>query len=100
MFDARIDGSAGPVGGAVLDVTWRGVEGFEGRGSTQVYWAPIAGVPDRYRVVLVAPAGEELLFAVDIEYVDDEPPTVTVVEATDAANGPLSPAAVRVRLEG
>jgi len=100
VVDARVHGSVGQVGGVVLDVTWPGAEGFEGRGSTQAYWAPIDGVPHRYRVVLVAPPGEELLFTVDIAYVDSEPPTVTVVEATDSASEPLPVEAVTVRVGG
>jgi hypothetical protein len=96
-LDARVTGDV-PLGGVVLDVTWRGAEAFNGRGSTQVYWAPIDGSPDRYRVILIAPPGEELLFSVEIEDVHAEPPTVTVAEATDAGSEPVPASGVRVRI--
>jgi hypothetical protein len=99
VIEATSPGVVG-LGAAVLDVTWRGVLGFSGRGATQVYWAPVAGSPDRYRVVLVAPSGQDLLFSVQIEALHSERPTLVVVEAADSANEPVPASAVSVRMGG
>ena len=82
------------LGAAVLDVTWPGAVGFEGRGSTQVYAAAVAGSPDRWRVILISPEISDLAFAAKIETSLLEAPTITVVEAANIGNhavdvGPL-----------
>jgi len=87
------------LGAAVLDVTWRGVVGFEGRGSTQVYAAPVTGSPDRWRVVLVSPAISDLAFAVNVESSLAEAPTITVVEAANIGNHDVDVAPLKVHLE-
>ena len=87
------------LGAVVLDVTWPGVVGFEGRGSTQVYSAPVTGSPDRHRVVLVSPTGGDLPFVIAVDDAYLESPIVTVVEAAGTDNLPLSVAALRVVLE-
>jgi hypothetical protein len=73
-------------------VTWPGVGAFVGQGSTQVYWAPVAGFPDRYRVVLISSDGGDLPFAVEMEDLLPVTPVVTVVEAagTDNFTRPLA----------
>ena len=87
------------LGAAVLDVVWKGVQGFEGRGSTQAYSAPVAGEVDRYRLVLVAPSGGDLSFSIEVDDVYLEGPVVTLVDATDASNEPRSVADLEVLLE-
>ena len=87
------------LGAVVLDVTWPGVVGFDGRGSTQVYSAPVADSPDRYRVVLVGPTGGNLPFAIAVDDAYLQSPVVTVVEAAGIDNLPLSVAGLRVVLE-
>ena len=87
------------LGAVVLDVTWPGVVGFEGRGSTQVYSAAVAGPADRYRVVLVSPSGGDLPFAIAVDDAYLESPVVTVVEAVGTDNLPLSVGGLRVVLE-
>jgi hypothetical protein len=96
----KVSGSiaGGALGAVVLDVTWRGVAGFDGEGSTQVYWAPVPDVADRYRVILVGPAAGELPFSVKVDRVYTESPVVTVVEATGADNLPVSVTDLRVVL--
>jgi len=84
---------------AVLDVTWTGIQGFEGHGSTQVYSAPVAGEKDRYRVILVAPAGGNLTFGIQIDGVYLQGPVITVVDAAGSDNLPRSVANFRVLLE-
>ena len=87
------------LGAVVLDVTWPGVVGFEGRGSTQVYSAAVAGSPERYRVVLVSPSGGDLPFAILVDDAYLESPVVTVVEAVGSDNLSLSIGGLRVVLE-
>jgi hypothetical protein len=87
------------LGAAVLDVTWRGVVGFEGRGSTQVYAAPVPGSPDRWRVVLVSPGISDLPFTVNVESSLLEAPTITVVEAANIGNHAVDVAPLAVHIE-
>jgi hypothetical protein len=87
------------LGAAVLDVTWKGVVGFEGRGSTQVNAAPVPGSPDRWRVVLVAPAISDLPFTVNVESSLLEAPTITVVEAANIGNHAVDVAPLAVHIE-
>jgi hypothetical protein len=96
--DGSVSGDA-TLGAAVLDVTWPGVVGFEGRGSTQVYFAPVAGFPDRFRVILVSPTGGDVPFAVTVEDTYLRSPEMTVVEAVGTDNRPLSVTGLRIVLE-
>lgn len=90
---------ASDLGAAVLDVSWRGVQGFQGRGGTQVYSAPVPDEADRYRVVLVGPSGGDLGFGISVDDVYLEGPVVVVVEAADTANRPRPSGDLRVVLE-
>lgn len=85
--------------GAVLDVVWTGVQGFEGRGDTRVYWAPVTGEDDRYRVILVRSAGGRVGFGIRVDDVYLEGPVVTVVEAVGSDDLPRASASVTVVLE-
>jgi hypothetical protein len=87
------------LGAAVLEVTWRGVVGFEGRGSTQVYAAPVPGSQDRWRVILVSPGISDLAFAVNLESSLLEAPTITVVEAANIGNHYVDVAPLAVHIE-
>jgi hypothetical protein len=87
------------LGAAVLDVVWKGVQGLEGRGSTQVYSAPVAGQGGRHRFILVGPSGGDLSFAIEVDDVYLEGPIVTLVEATDVSNEPRTVADLHVLLE-
>ncbi|MGD8286984.1 MAG: hypothetical protein PVJ80_06040 [Gemmatimonadota bacterium] len=90
---------ASDVGAAVLDVVWRGVRGFEGRGGTQVYSAAVPDEPDRYRVILVDATGGDLSFGITVDDVYLEGPVVTVVEAADTSNEPRAVSDLDVLLE-
>lgn len=81
---------AADVGAVVLDVIWKGVQGFEGQRSTQVYSAAVAGEEGRYRVILVGPTGGDLSFGIVVDDVYLEGPVVTLVEATGSDNLPRS----------
>lgn len=87
------------LGAAVLDVTWKGVQDFEARGSTQVYSAAVPGEDDRYRVILVGPVAGDLSFGIVVDDVYLEGPVVTVVEAAGADNLPRAVGELQVRLE-
>ena len=96
-IDGTVTGHGG-LGAAVLDVTWPGVVGFAGRGSTQVYSGAVAGFPNRHRVVLVSPSGGDLPFAITVDDAYLQSPVVTVVEAAGTDNMPLSVGGLRVVL--
>jgi hypothetical protein len=94
----RIEGHPA-LGAAVLDVTWRGVVGFEGRGSTQVYSARVPDSPDRWRVVLVSPDISDLPFSVRIEGSLVEAPAITIVEAANIGNHAVEVGPLEVLIE-
>jgi hypothetical protein len=87
----RVIGPA-DLAGAVLDVVWSEVTGFEGQGGTQVYWAPVTGESDRYRVILIAPSGGQLTFGMQVDGRYLNGPVITVVEAvaTDNLSRPVT----------
>jgi hypothetical protein len=94
----RIEGHPA-LGAVVLEVTWRGVTAFAGRGSTQAYAAPSTTVPDRHRVVLIGPDISELPFEIEVESAFAETPVITVVEAVNVGNLPVDASTLRVELE-
>jgi hypothetical protein len=87
------------LGAAVLDVTWPGVVGFEGRGSTQVYAAAVPGEADHWRVVLISPAISDLPFAVKLESSLLEAPVITVEEAANIGNLAIDVAPLEILIE-
>lgn len=87
------------LGAAVIDLSWEGVTGLEGRGSTQVYSAPVSGSPDRHRAILVDAAGGELRFTIELTDERLYAPVLTVVSAVGADNLPLPVGDLRVVLE-
>lgn len=87
------------LGGVVLDVVWTGIQGFEGRGSTQIYSAEVPGETNRHRVILIDPTGGDLSFAITVDDVYLEGPVVTVVDATGTDNLPRPAGDLTVLLE-
>ncbi len=98
IVNGSVTGDA-TLGAVVLDVTWPGVVGFEGQGSTQVYFAAVAGSPDRYRVVLVSPTGGDVPFAIVVDDAYLQSPVVTLVEAVGTDNLSRQLGGLRVVLE-
>ncbi len=96
-LEARVQGEA--VGAVVLEVEGRGIRGFVGRGSAQVYSAAVPGRTDVHRVILVDPLGGEIAFAVEVDDRRMEGPVVTVVEAAGADDERISAGSVTVRVE-
>jgi hypothetical protein len=87
------------LGAVVLDVVWKGIQGFEGQGSTQIYSAPVPGEPNRYRVILVDPTGGDLTFGIRVDDLYLEGPVVTVAEAAGTDDLPRSVGGLRVVLQ-
>jgi hypothetical protein len=87
------------LGAAIVELSWDGVRGFEGRGDTRVYAGAVPESDERHRVVLVGPSGGDLTFTIDLEDGRLEGPIVTVVSAVGTNNLPLSTSALRVVLE-
>ena len=74
------------LGAAVVEITWPGVTGFQGRGSTQVYAGPVAGSRDRHRVILVDAAGGDLRFTILLDDIGLDGPVATVISAVGTDN--------------
>ncbi|MDA0329516.1 MAG: hypothetical protein O2958_10970 [Gemmatimonadetes bacterium] len=87
-----------PLGAVVLEVTGVGIQGFDGRGSSQAYSAAVAGRVDTYRVVLVDAVGGDITFDIRVDDVRMEPPTVVVIAAArpDNVSQPVATLAVIV----
>lgn len=86
------------LGVALLEVEGAGINGFEGRGSTQVYSAAVPGRTGVYRVIVLDRAGGSLGFAVDVDDRGMEGPVVTVIQAADTDNVPMSAGGVSVSI--
>jgi hypothetical protein len=97
-IEGRITGHPA-LGAVVLEVTWQGITGIEGRGSTQAYSAPSPTSPNGRRVVLVGPEISQLPFAIEVESPLAELPTITVREAVNIGNLPVDHTTLRVVLE-
>ena len=91
--------SADAVGAVVLEVEGRGIQGFSGRGSTQVYSAPLPERPTVHRVILMASEGGELSFEVRVDDRGMDGPFISVVQAAGADNSMLPSGSVTVRME-
>ena len=87
------------LGAAVIEISWDGVTGLDGRGSTQVYSAPVTDRPNHHRAILVDAAGGELRFTIGLTDERLYAPAITVVSAADTANLPLPVGELRVVLE-
>jgi hypothetical protein len=91
--------SADAVGAVVLEVEGRGIQGFSGRGSTQVYSAPLPERPNVHRVILMDSEGGELGFEVRVDDRGMDGPFISVVQAAGADNSMLPSGSVTVRME-
>lgn len=98
---ARVTGGETPAGAAVVEVTGKGIRGFEAAGGTRVYSGALSEGSNVYRVVLVngADAGE-LRFGIRVDDRGAELPSAAVVIAADTANRPIgTPADLAVHIE-
>ena len=55
------------LGAVVLQVEGVGIQGFAGRGTTQVYWSGDPGRVNTHRVILIDPQGGDLGFEIIVE---------------------------------
>lgn len=91
--------SADGLGGAILEVDGRGIQGFSGRGDSRVYSAPMPGREGVYRVVIIHPSGGEIGFDIAVDDVGMESPVVRVVSATRTDNSLMSPVGIVFTME-
>jgi hypothetical protein len=80
--------SRGPVlGGAVLEVVGKGIEGFSGSGGSRVFWAARPDLQDGYRVIVIqpAPAGE-IQFRVSVQDLAEGRPRASLVNLVGVDN--------------
>jgi hypothetical protein len=78
----------GPVlGGAVLEVVGKGIEGFSGSGGSRVFWAARPDLQDGYRVIVIqpAPAGE-IQFRVSVQDLAEGRPRASLVNLVGVDN--------------
>ena len=94
---ARITGEG--LGGVILEVDGRGIQGFSARGDSRVYSAPMPGRENVHRVVIIHPSGGELGFDIAVDDVGMESPVVRVVSATRTDNTLMSVGGIAFTLE-
>jgi hypothetical protein len=87
------------LGGALIEVTGRGIQGFDGLGGTQIYDAAVPSVPDAHRVILIHPDGGELRFEIHVADVGADDPVITVVSAAGVDNVRVLTAGIEARIE-
>ena len=73
------------LGGAVLQVVGKGIDGFSGVGGSRVFWEPM-GVDDSYRVVVITESPGDLYFRVSVQDLGERAPSATVVNLVDGQN--------------
>lgn len=80
--------SPGPLlGGAVLEVAGKGIEGFSGSGSSRVFWALVAGSEERYRVIVIQPsASAEIQFRVSVRDLAEGRPRASIANLVGGDN--------------
>lgn len=88
-----------PLGALVLELEGGGVTGFQGLGDTRVVGHSRVGSQGRQRVVLVAPDGSSIRFAMEVDDLGADPPTVRVVSAVDPGNRPSNATGIQVRVD-
>jgi hypothetical protein len=82
---ASLDPTIQPLGGAVLEVVGKGIEGFGESGSTRVFSAPMSQA-NAYRVVLVSDMPGTLEFRVSVQDLAANSPTAAVVNVVNGEN--------------
>ncbi len=88
-WQGSVESVARAFGAAVIEVQGAGIQGFEGEGTTLVFWTATAA-PDNYRVVLVSPEGSQTVrFRTRVLDLAAGPPAGTTVEAVTLLNGPV-----------
>jgi len=80
--------SPGPLlGGVVLEVAGKGIEGFSGAGGSRVFWAAREGFQDSYRVMVIQPsASAEIQFRVSLRDLAEGRPRASIVNLVGGDN--------------
>ena len=77
-----------PLGGAVLEVVGKGITGFSGAGSTQLFYAATQE-ENTFRVVLISSSPGDLQFTVSVEDKGGKKPSASVVKLVSGGNLPI-----------
>ena len=77
-----------PLGGAVLEVVGKGITGFTGAGSTQLFYAATQE-EFTFRVVLISSSPGDLQFSVSVEDKGAKKPSASVVKLVSGENLPI-----------
>jgi hypothetical protein len=80
--------SPGPLlGGVVLEVAGKGIEGFSGAGGSRVFWAAREGFQDSYRVMVIQPsASAEIQFRVSLMDLAEGRPRASIANLVGGDN--------------
>lgn len=78
-----------PTAAVVLEVTGKGVLGFEDAGDTRVFAATVDPSATTHRVIAVSASGERIRFGVRVEDVG-APPRAAVVSASGPDDAPIT----------
>ena len=76
-LNGTLESVGAPLGGAVLEVVGKGIQGFSASGETRVYSAPTS-MPGTHRIILVNDVPGTLQFRVSVMDVGDKKPTTAV----------------------
>jgi hypothetical protein len=87
-LNGSLESVGAPLGGAVLEVVGKGIQGFSSSGGTRVFWAA-TGSPDTYRVVLINGSPGTLDFRVAVEALERKKPSAAVINVVSEGNLPL-----------
>jgi len=90
-YEISVARDLGSVGGAILQVSGGGVTTFEAIGATLIYSAPVDGVVDQWRVVILDEGSEGPRFLIRQSDSREGRPTIVVIGAVDAANQDIDP---------
>jgi hypothetical protein len=83
-----VQANGADLGGAVLQVVGRGIDGFSGVGGSQVYWAT-TDIDDTYRVIVISESTGNLHFQVGVQDLGGPRPSASVVNLVDGQNRTL-----------
>ncbi len=93
--------SGANLGGVVLQVSGKGIRGFQAAGSAKVYSAQGGSVPGSpnelvYRVIVLGPQPGTLQFGIRTRDVAGPKPSIAVIDAVDGANNPVPGGGIHV----
>ena len=87
-FTGTLRTAGAPLGGAVLEVVGKGITGFTGAGSTELFYAATQE-EFTFRVVLISSSPGDLQFSVSVEDKGGKNPSASVVKLVSGDNLPI-----------